>query len=177
MNLYKLLEDQYYFQFVGKLNILDKNKQLVGSVCYCQGIVVAINFLSFNGLDALTALIINYHFSNLEIKFVLEPEIVQTTKSLNLSFKQIYSFAQRLVKQHRIAQRFFPKKNLIISFNNLLKEESNNLNSIQTEIIDVLKQSPMKVDDLKKKFHFGSQLFNYELVNLKAKHLVLVKKN
>jgi hypothetical protein len=174
--LIPILDEQTSVGFTGKVNILDEeNSKHLGAVYIFEGEIFDVNYNEVNGLKAFYNLCIDEFDHVFELKYIVEPELVNKEQIIKYPFSVLKRKAAEIVtnfKEYR-AQR--PPKNLKLMVEPTFINAGEEINEEEYSLLCTLSDYNL-VEDLYK----HSPLLDYEitmaLVSLRKKNALRVIK-
>src|SRR3989339_150622 len=146
MSLILKIEEQSFYAFTGRINLLLPGGQLLGTILQKDGLLVNATYRGANGRNALYALVINEQFSEKKITLVIEPEIILQEQILfKLPFAQFKKLSEKLAEKYYPFHRLRPPASLRLFASN--QNSSLELDNVEAEILRIL-SSPKSVSEI-----------------------------
>jgi len=177
-NLIEVLKEQASFGFTGKINILLKdNSQFLGVIYQDSGLIVGSEAKELKGKKALLKLIFDDVESHEKFKFVVEPEVVDSSHFImKISLEEIKKEAQTHFQEYISAKKLRPDPSLKLLVDPEIIESSTEISPREFEVLSVMTEW-CKVSDIYK----YCQLMDFEITNalisLRKKRAIKVFQN
>ncbi len=176
MSLIKKIEEQSFYAFTGRINLLfAERQQLFGTILQKDGVIVNGLYRGVSGKNALYSLLLNEQFSEKKIVTIVEPEIINSDQiAFHLEFSKFKKLAQKLAEKYYLIHRLRPDRTIW-----LIAPKQKDLNVevdiIETEILNFL-QTKKRVKEVYEFSSYDEIEITIALVNLRKKGL-LIKEN
>ncbi len=177
-NLLEVLKEQASFGFTGKVNLLLLNSgQFYGVVYLKDGFVVGANVGNLKGKNALYKMIFEDVDSQVNCKFVVEPEVISEINcSMKINFDQIKNEAQNMFQKYIQAKKLKPAPELRLVIDPEVIVNHEMITADEFDVLTILTEW-CKVSDIYK----YSKLMEFEvtnaLVSLRKKRAIKVFQN
>ena len=178
INLIEVLKEQSSFGFTGKINILLKeNSQFAGVIYQESGYLVGAEARELKGKKALLKLIFEDVESHEKFKFIVEPELIDSSHSqMKISLEEIKKEAQAHFQEYVSAKKLKPDPNLKLVIDPEIIESDVQLSPREFDVLSVITEW-CKVSDI----YRNSQLMDFEvtnaLISLRKKRAIKVFQN
>lgn len=115
MNLIKILNENFSFQFSGRVNILQKvSKQYLGAIIQSDGKIVNATYLNLHGKKALASILLELNSSK-NFSFVSEPEIINSSDFLfEMNENNFLKFKNDYFEQYEQLNKLRPNNELTL---------------------------------------------------------------
>jgi hypothetical protein len=157
MNIFRIVEEQFAFNFTGRINILQKtNGRLLGYLRQKSGNIVDARFFSATDRAGLYNLIMYYLENQDLVKIVVEPEVVENIdNSLSLSFDDFFIIAQEVKTQVPKINKFRPPDDLKISYSRSLQISEQKLSSDEYYVLSLVQIKSVRYRPMKSRPFVG----------------------
>jgi hypothetical protein len=178
LELVKLIEDQAFFGFSGKTNILLKeNGQYVGAIHQKDGVLVHAKLGNIEGKKALLSIISNEMENTALYKFSPEPEIFNDEfQTFSYTFNEFVSFMNKFLSQYYQAKKLMPPTQLVLEVKQeFLKTPGSGITPEEFELLYAIAGSK-NVGEIYKKSSLCDFEITMGLVALKKKGAIQVSR-
>lgn len=138
-NLISLIEEQTFLNFTGRLNVLEREKNMhLGAIFFHEGDVINCEYHNSKGMEALESLFF-LEFERTSLKFVIEPEMVSVeVRKIHYPFKtlkkKIESFIEVTSGQHAKA----PPMHIRLGINSSIVSNGQSLTSDEFDVLKTI---------------------------------------
>lgn len=177
MSVIQTIEEQVSFGFTGRVNVLkESDGQFMGVILLRDGLIVGAQFARKTGIKAIVSLLIVDLDSIVDIKLVVEPEVIADNDiDFTLKIEDLKANIKTIYEEHNEAKKLRPSDSLriLISPNYIESGEKPNFNefSVLKTMVEF-----SKIEEIYK----NTDLFDFEitnsLVNLRKKGAIKVVK-
>lgn len=178
MSLLKTIEEQTVFNFTGKVNLLTKeNSQFVGSVFLKDGQISNSYFGKFPGLEALLSLVLYDQKNQLNCRYIVEPEIIDSLDcAFHLNITELKFKSRAFALKFKSALNLRPPLSLHIRVSPSFIEKEASLNRFEYSILQVICNFSL-VEEIYKQSELPEYIITIGLVSLREKGALKVCKN
>jgi hypothetical protein len=174
--LIPILDEQTSVGFTGKVNVLEeKTSKLLGSVYIYEGELYDVEYNEVHGLKAFYNLCIDEFDHAQDLKYIVEPELVQREQLIKYPFSVLKRKAAEVVTNFKEQRAQRPPKNLKLMIEPSFVDTGEEVTEAEYSLMCTLSDFNL-VDDLYK----HSPLLDYEitmaLVSLRKKNALRVIK-
>ncbi len=176
-HLISILEEQHSVGFTGKVNVLDRSSnQIFGHVIIFEGDISQCDYKGNEGLKAFYNLCID-EFDETELKYVVEPELVDTTKdSIHYPFSVLKRKITEVVGNYKLNKENRPPDHLKILIKPEFIAKGEAVDNNEYDLLCTLSDYNLVSDVYK-----HCDLFDYQITNtfvsLRKKNALTVIKN
>lgn len=177
MAVLQTIEEQVSFGFTGRINVLKSGDgQFMGVILLREGYVVGAQFAKKTGLKAIVSLLIVDLDSIVDLKLVVEPEVVNDSDiEFTLKIDDLKSNMKAIYEEHIEAKKLRPSDVLRVMINANYVESGEKPNYNEFSVLKTMVEYS-KIEDIYK----NTDLFDFEitnsLVNLRKKGAIKVVK-
>jgi hypothetical protein len=174
--LIPILDEQTSVGFTGKVNILEEGtSKHLGSVFVFEGEIYDVDYNEISGLKAFYNLCIDEFDHVMELKYIVEPELVNREQIIKYPFSVLKRKAAEIVTNFKEYKAQRPPKNLKLMVEPSFLNEGENIDEVEYSLLCTMSDFNL-VEDLYK----HSPLLDYEitmaLVSLRKKNALRVIK-
>ncbi|MEX0799284.1 MAG: hypothetical protein WEB87_05665 [Bacteriovoracaceae bacterium] len=175
--LIPLLDEQTSVGFTGKINALDSNSsRLLGDIEIFEGEIFGAQYEDVQGLKAFYNLCVASFDSERHFKYVVEPEIIQSSKTIHFPFSVLKRKVAEIVSLYKENKDLKPPEGLKLLINPKFIEEGDAVTGEEYDLLCAISDYNTVKDIYK-----NCDLLDYQITNAlvslrKKKAITVVKK-